>query len=126
MNPNAPNAMIARLKKRSGPPNTVIAKGRNRGITPMLLSLRKNGLTSLFKEVRVFKGHEYWEVLSPPSVCLNREFPCVFVYCFSCRYLVELGLRQLGLPVPNLSRRHLSALNFKFNFIFHGGRTREE
>ena len=24
----------------------------------------------------------------------------IFVYCFSCRYLVELGLRQLGLPVP--------------------------
>ena len=30
------------------------------GILQMLLSLRKNGLTSLFKEVRVFKvyGHE--------------------------------------------------------------------
>ena len=28
----------------------------------MLLSLRKNGLTSLFKEVRVFKvGAEIWE-----------------------------------------------------------------
>ena len=25
----------------------------------------------------------------------------VCVYCFSCRYLVRLGLRQLGLPVPN-------------------------
>ena len=23
-----------------------------------------------------------------------------FAYCFSCRYLVELGLRQLGLPAP--------------------------
>ena len=31
----------------------------------------------------------------------NREFPYIFGYCFSCRYLVELGLRQLGLPVPN-------------------------
>ena len=31
----------------------------------------------------------------------NREFPYIFVYCFSCRYVVELGLRQLGLPVPN-------------------------
>ena len=28
----------------------------------------------------------------PPSVYLNREFPYIFVYCFSCRYLVELGL----------------------------------
>ena len=26
----------------------------------MLLSLRKNGLTSLFKEVRVFKAFERW------------------------------------------------------------------
>ena len=38
----------------------------------------------------------------PPSVHFNREFPYIFVYCFSCRYLVELGLRQLDLPVPIL------------------------
>ena len=31
----------------------------------------------------------------------NQEFPYIFVYCFSCRFLVELGLRQLGLRVPN-------------------------
>ena len=56
--------------------------------------------------------YEYWEILSPPSVYLNREFPYIFVYCFSCRCLVELGLRQLGLPVlkkvehgPNLPRK---------------------
>ena len=47
--------MIARLKKTSGPRNAVIAKGRKEGKLQMLLSLRKNGLTSLFKEVRVFK-----------------------------------------------------------------------
>ena len=46
--------------------------------------------------------YEYWEVLSPPSVYFNREFPYIFVYCFSCRYVVELGLRQVGLRVPNL------------------------
>ena len=34
---------------------------------------------------------------SPPN-----EVTGIFVYCFSCRYLVELGLRQLGLPVPNM------------------------
>ena len=28
----------------------------------------------------------------------------IFVYCFSCRYLVQLGLRQLGLPAPEVSR----------------------
>ena len=33
----------------------------------------------------------------------NREFPYIFVYCFSCRYLVQLGLRQLGPPVPTTS-----------------------
>ena len=55
MNSNAPNAMIARLKKPSGPPNAVIAKRRTEGNLQMLLSLRKNGLTSLSKEVRVFK-----------------------------------------------------------------------
>ena len=37
----------------------------------------------------------------------SREFLYIFVYCFSCRYLVELGLRQLGLPVPN------NSLNFE-------------
>ena len=31
----------------------------------MLLSLRKNGLTSLFKEVRVFKGIEVYHFASP-------------------------------------------------------------
>ena len=34
MNWNAQNAMIARIKQPPGPPNTVIAKGRNRGKTP--------------------------------------------------------------------------------------------
>ena len=29
----------------------------------------------------------------------DREFLYIFVYCFSCRYLVELGLRQVGLLV---------------------------
>ena len=44
--------------------------------------------------------YEDWEVLSPLSVYFKREFPYVFVYCFSCRCLVELDLRQLGLPDP--------------------------
>ena len=56
MNPNAPTAMIARVKWPSGPQNAVIAKGRNRGQTPNASVAWKNGLTSLFKEVRVFKG----------------------------------------------------------------------
>ena len=30
---------------------------------------------------------------------LFREFPYVFVYCLSCRYLAQPGLRQLGLPM---------------------------
>ena len=51
-------SMIARLKWFSKPPNVVIAKGRTRGKSPMLLSPRKDGLDSLFKEVRVFKEHE--------------------------------------------------------------------
>ena len=54
---DAPNAMIARLKKTSGPRNAVIAKRRKEGELQMLLSLRKDGLTSLFKEVTVFKVH---------------------------------------------------------------------
>ena len=32
--------------------------------------------------------------------CPTIEVCGIFVYCFSCRYLVELGLRQLGLPLP--------------------------
>ena len=56
MDSNAPNAMIARLQQPSGPPNAVIAKGRNRGKTlNVMIAPRKNGLDSLFKEVRVFK-----------------------------------------------------------------------
>ena len=43
-----------------------------------------------------------------PSLCLLGEFPYIFVYCFSCRYLVELGLRQLGVPVAE-------------NFLIAGG-----
>ena len=34
MKSNAPNAMISRLKKPSGPPDAVIAKARNRRKTP--------------------------------------------------------------------------------------------
>ena len=59
---------------------------------------REISATSRFDKITT--RYEYWEVLSPPSVCFNREFPYIFVYCFSCRYLVELGLRQLGLPAP--------------------------
>ena len=57
MNRNAPNALIARLKHKTAfrTPNAVIAKGRTEEKLQLLLSLRKNGLTSLFKEVRVFK-----------------------------------------------------------------------
>ena len=55
MNSNAPNAMIARIKSPLEPPNAVIAKERNRWELELLLSHRKDGLTSLFKEVRVFK-----------------------------------------------------------------------
>ena len=37
-----------------------------------------------------------------PLCALVGNFHSIFVYCFSCRYhLVELGLRQLGLPVTN-------------------------
>ena len=35
--------MIARLKKPSGPPNAVIAKGRNRGITPNVIRRESSG-----------------------------------------------------------------------------------
>ena len=45
--------------------------------------------------------YNFGEVLSAPPAYLNRELSYIFVYCLSCRYLVELGLRQLGLPVPN-------------------------
>ena len=51
--------MIARLKEPSGPRNAVIAKGRKEGKLQMLLSLRENVLSSLFKEVRVFKAGRY-------------------------------------------------------------------
>ena len=41
----------------------------------------------------------------------------MFVYCFSCRYLVELGLRQLGLPVPKIC---WFVLTFAFSLCFSG------
>ena len=31
----------------------------------------------------------------------------VCIYLFSCHYLAQLGLRQLGLPVPKICRREL-------------------
>ena len=37
-----------------------------------------------------------------PLCTLIGNFSYIFVYCFSCRYLVELGLRQLGLPGSQL------------------------
>ena len=58
MNPNAPNAKIARIKSPSRPSNAVIAKGETEGKLQMLLSTRKNGPDSLFAEVRVFKEGE--------------------------------------------------------------------
>ena len=42
------------------------------------------------------------DFLKPKSGPSN-EVTGIFVYCFSCRYLVELGLRQLGLLIPNKS-----------------------
>ena len=39
----------------------------------------------------------------PPSMCCIREFPYIFVYCFSCRHVAQLDLQQLGplaLPAP--------------------------
>ena len=57
MNPNAPHAMITRLKWPSGPPNAVFAKGKkHKENHQMLLTLKKNGVDSLFKEVWVFKA----------------------------------------------------------------------
>ena len=54
--------------------------------------------------------------MSHPSVYLNREFPYIFVYCFFCRYLVELGLPQLGLPVAAKFLGHFEG----FLLIFQG------
>ena len=52
------------------------------------------------------------------------SFPEIYL---SCRYLVELGCRQLSDRVKrHLCKRHLSVLNLKFDFIFDGGCTREE
>ena len=48
--------MLRSLKQPSGPPNAAIAREETKGKAQMLLSLRKNGLTSLFKEVRVLKA----------------------------------------------------------------------
>ena len=48
----------------------------------------------------------------PPSVYFNREFPYVFGYCFSCRYLVELGPRQLGLPVLKIQYIQITSIHF--------------
>ena len=48
--------MVARLKSPSGPPNAVVAKGYEaEGKHQRPLSPWNKGLTSLFKEVRVFK-----------------------------------------------------------------------
>ena len=72
VNSYAPNDMIARLKQPSRPRNAVIAKGETEGKLQMLLSPRKNGLTSLFnKEVRVFKATAAWRVLSNPPLQLE-------------------------------------------------------
>ena len=38
-------------------------------------------------------------------------FSALIVYCFSCRYLVELGLRQLGLPVSNCRANKVLSIN---------------
>ena len=54
MSSNAPKAMLTGLKRPSGPPNTVIAKGRDRGKMP----------TFLFTEVRVFKVYLRGEKLA--------------------------------------------------------------
>ena len=55
MSSNAPNAMLARLKQHSGPPNAVIVSETAEKLH-MLSSPMKKGLDSLFKEVRVFNS----------------------------------------------------------------------
>ena len=50
---------------------------------------------------KITSRYEYLEVFSPPSVYSTRECPFLLVCYFSCRYLAQLGLRHLDLPVPN-------------------------
>ena len=84
---------------------------------------RERGKTKA-KKGRKKKEGKAWKHEKPPQICvcvcflamfhykigkmkfLDKRYPPggvspIFVYCFSCHYLVELGLRQLGLPVPN-------------------------
>ena len=49
----------ARIAPSELPNDAINAKGRNRGKLEMLLSPRKNGQDSLFKEVRLFKGSSF-------------------------------------------------------------------
>ena len=60
--------MIARLKQPPRPPNAGMLESlreETKGKLQMLLSLRKNGLTSLSKEVKVVKV--FIQVLGPPE-----------------------------------------------------------
>ena len=66
----------------------------------LFLAPQAGALTACDNRKPITTRYEYWEVLPPLSAYFNREFLFVFVYCFSCRYLRELGLRQLGLAVP--------------------------
>ena len=50
---------------------------------------------------KVTTAYEYWESLSPFSAQFDREFLYMLVYCLCCRYLAQLGLRQLRLPAPD-------------------------
>ena len=60
---------------------------------------------------KITTRYEHWEVLSLPFVHFDGEFRLIFLYCFSCRYLAQLGLRQLGLPVPNVGPYYHSNQN---------------
>ena len=88
LNSNAPNAMIARLKGLSGPPNAVIAKGGKRGQTSNAIVALENGLTSLFKEVRVFKVCTFVNETStppPPRKYYENNSPRIFLCNFGGR-----------------------------------------
>ena len=80
----------------------------------MLLSLRKNGLTSLFKEVRVFKEMKFLGRIflghQGPDVGISRtKTLCKWFFCCFRQGVAGMS-RDLGRDVPDLEKLYARKL----------------
>ena len=82
------------------------------------MQLLQNTLHSARKKLEEDHKKHYNNNCFRELFCNNFGQDGIFVDCFSCRYLVELGPRQLGLPVRNVRARSIGTHDQVIHNIF--------